>query len=102
MKILQFIQRVFALIGFDSNHSVWKIEHLVGFALTGLAIPSFFIFLFHVADTIKEFTDSIYITAVAITIFISFVNTILKKSKLTLLFNMLEENVNNSKYLINC
>lgn len=92
------MQRAFALMGFSSNKSFWNVEYLIGFATAGLAIPSFLIFLFHEADSAKEFTDSIYITAVSIAIFISFINTVHKRSKLTILFKMIEENVNNSEY----
>lgn len=99
METLQYIQQAFALIGFGTNHSLWNIYHLIGFAIAGLAIPSFFLFTIYVADTIKEFTDSIFMTAVAIAIFISFINTIHKRSKLILLFNLFEENIAKSEPL---
>lgn len=94
------MQRVFGLMGFSSNKSFWNVEFLIGFATAGVAIPSFLIFLFHVANSFKEFTDSIYITAVSIAISISFIDTVHKRSKLTILFKKIEENVNNSEYYL--
>lgn len=92
------MQRAFALMGFGSNESLWNAKYLIGYATAGLAIPSFLMYLFHVANSVKEFTDSIYITAVSIAIFISFINTVHKRSKLKILFKLIEENVNNSEY----
>lgn len=100
MKTLQFVQKIFAILGFSINQPLCNRKILNGFALFSLAIPSFFMFLFRVADTIKELTDSIYITAASITIFICFVNTVFTRSKLTLFFEMLEENVNNSEFTL--
>lgn len=91
------MQKVFALMGFSSNQSFWSIEYFIAFAITVLAIPSLLIYFFYVADSIKETTDSIYITAVSIAIFISFINTVYNRSKITILFKMIEENVNNSE-----
>lgn len=100
MKTLQFMQRMFVLMGFNSNNSLWNVQYLIGFATAGLSIPSFSIFLFHEAESVKEFTDSVYLTAVSITLFVSYINTILKRSELLNLFEVIEENVNNSKYSV--
>lgn len=101
MKTLQLMRYLFALMGFSSSKSLWNREFLIGYTTAALTIPSFLMFLFRVADSTQEFIDSIYITAVAIAISVAFLNTVYKRSKLIVLFDEIEENVNNSEYAKN-
>lgn len=97
MKTLRFIRQKFELLGFSSNQPLWNLHRKIGFVQAGLAIPSFFAFFFYVADSIEELTFSIYVTSISIVIFIAFINTIHKCSKMISLFDMIDESVNKSE-----
>ena len=101
MKTLLFVQKTLAMLGFSSNQPLCNKQFFTGFAVSCLSILSFSVFLLHEADTIKEFTNSIYVTAASVAIFTCFINTVFNRSKLTLFFEMLDENVNNSEYSYN-
>lgn len=98
MKTLQFTQRMLEFQGFNRvNQPLWNSKRVIASTQMILCIPSFFIYLVHVADTDKEITDSIFITSVSLLMGVSFINTVYQRSNLSLLFDKFEENVNNRK-----
>lgn len=85
------------LLGFGPDSKPFYQCHLDGICLSTIAITSSLIYLKYVASTVKEYTDSLFVTAVAICAAVCYVNVIFRKSQLFDYFNQFEENINSSK-----
>lgn len=76
MKLFQTVKKYFILIGFGPNLKPFNLHQVNGICLSTLAIASSIEYLNKVAQTTKEYTNSLYIIAVAISIVMCYVNVI--------------------------
>lgn len=97
MKLFQATQIYFERIGYSPHHERYNRHHVTGFfvSFTGLFLN--FMFLIHVAETVKEFTDSLYVVSAIVSTVLCFANTMHKTSELFAYFNQFEENVTTSR-----
>lgn len=75
-------------MGYSSNRRPFNEKQMIHGLVGLLIITSCCIHLFYVADTIQKYAESIFITSVAICIFISFVSTV---DKTVTIFVMIEK-----------
>lgn len=99
IKLFESIQSNMINLGFIPNQkNPFNLQHLRGFIIGLLAIILHFVFFVHVANTIKQYMDSIFMTTVGIAILVSFVSSVLKTKEIFDLINGLEEVINKSEY----
>lgn len=101
MKILQTVQNNLEILGISSIQSKQAFcngKVLLCLLLCGLLIVMNCVFLIDVAQSFKEYTDSIYITSVSVAVFSSLVFFIGKMSKLFEMIDSFEKIVDESKY----
>lgn len=103
MKIFQTVQRNLIPLGYVRDHAEYyklRRPHLVAIAtcvFTGGAI-SIFIFVIHLADSPAEYMDSLYMSAVLLSIFVSYLTTIWNMTKLFGFIDNLQKFCNESKF----
>lgn len=78
--ICETVQKYFAMLGISASQSIQKhpfnIQNLAVSCVFGITIIDGTIYIFHVADTFKEYTEAVYFTsttAINASIFASFV-----------------------------
>lgn len=90
MKVLQTVQNNLEIIGISSIQSKQKIYNrkaLLYLLLCGTLIIMNCVFLIDVAQSFKEYTDSIYITSVSVAVFFSLLLLI---SRMANLFELID------------
>lgn len=99
MKLFEFIQKKFEILGISSNSSKCTQEKLVMTCLIyGLSTTSSVAFLVFKANTFEEYTSNIYMTSTLIMISIFFVTLAIKKEKLFKLINNVKQFFDESEY----
>lgn len=105
MKIFQTVQNNLILLGYIRNHDgyryyLFRRSHLVAIAILmfTLSLTSLFTFATFLADSPAEYMDSFYIIAVVLSIFVSYLNTILNMSKFFDFIDNCEKVCNESKF----
>lgn len=101
MELFQTVQKNLTLLGFHRNRSdccnySFNRRNFCAIVIYIVGITSIFTFAVHSAKSPEEYMDSFYILAVLFTIFISFLTTNLKMSKLFNFFDNCEK-IHNSK-----
>lgn len=102
MKLFQAIQKNLEIIGISSivsGQTFYNRKVLLYLLLCGSLIVMNCIFLVHVAETFKEYTDSIYITSVSIALFVSVSFVIRRMANLFEFLDSLEKIINDSEYI---
>lgn len=98
MKIFQTIQTKFAVLGLKPNLRPFNnLQKLILFE-NFVQISSLCVYLFHVANTAKEYLESIHITATTILIVTSQVNLISQMATIFSFIDELEDVLNESKF----
>lgn len=105
MKIFQTVQNNLILLGYIRNHDgyryyLFRRSHLVAIAILmfTLSLTSLFTFATFLADSPAEYMDSFYIIAVVLSMFVSYLNTILNMSKFFDFIDNCEKVCNESKF----
>lgn len=95
MKILQTVKKCLALEGYCANRGAFnRLQLWIGFkCIVGLFFQTSYLF-FGLPKTPKEYMDSIFMSMVGITVFISFVSTVFKTEKIFEFMEKIEEIVN--------
>lgn len=96
IKIFQTDQEKFAFFNFERNQTAFDRPQLTLLAKSLLYLTSFLIYLLHVANTPRQYMDSILMTGTGTLIFISGVNMVFNKSTVFLLIDDVEGAVNES------
>lgn len=100
MKLHRTSQKHFELAGLEKNRSALNGTTQRMFFLSILSIISLIVYAFHVANTARQYMESIFITATGILIFISNISTILKAAKIFDIIDGTERLVNESECLL--
>lgn len=100
MKLFKTVQRNFALLDFNRNHNdrLFNRRNFLGVIIFVLGIVHHFTFVILSANTPEDYMDSAYILAVSVSIFVSYVTTIYKMTKLFDFFDDCENIRNKSKF----
>lgn len=88
MKIFQTALKLFSSCGFTKNESAFNGRQLFLFSICVVALVFQFMYLFRVADTPKQYMDSIFMTAVGFLVFISHVGIVFKTA---MMFDVLDD-----------
>lgn len=101
MELFQTVQTNLTLLGFIRNHGdcrnySFNRRNVCATVIYIVGITSIFIFAVYSANSPEEYMDSFYLLAVLFTIFISFMTTNLKMTKLFNFFDSCEK-IYNSK-----
>lgn len=103
MKLFQTLQRNLLLVKFHPNqtNSFFGLirQHSSCFSQSSMSIASLTLYLLHDASSVKEYMDSMFLTMAAITIFVSFSNTVFKTPELYTFLNSIEKAGNNSELI---
>lgn len=98
MKIFQTTQTNLALLGFERNLRPFNKRQrwilIEGF----LAVTACYVYLLLVADSSKEFMDSIFTTGVSNLILISHISTVLKTETIFVFIDDVEDVINASEF----
>lgn len=98
MKILQLIQMHLALNGYKNpNLRPCNGQQKWFFVEMFLSITSLYVYLLFVADSLKEYMDSILVTAVGTLVVISRISTILKMKTIFVFIDEVEKLLNASE-----
>lgn len=97
MKLFQVTQIYLEGLGFSRHLTRLNRYHVIGFIVSFTGIVSSIIFVIHVAETVKEFTDSLYIASVIICAVSGYAITIYKTRELFAYFDEYDENVTTSR-----
>lgn len=102
MELFQTIRRKIALLGFVPNHYDYPYypftrKHLRTHLIFSCDFISFCIFAIHVADSPKEYMDSLYIITAATALLISYLTITIKMAKLFDFFTNIEEGIHERK-----
>lgn len=102
MECFQTIRKKIALLGFIPNHYdyphyPYTREHLRTHSIFSWNMISLFIFAIHVADSAKEYMESLYIITATAALFTSYTTITLKMTKLFNFFDDIERNINERK-----
>lgn len=82
MIVGQTIQKIGCEIGLGQNQRRFNAKQLEYIFISVSYLCTLFIFLFHVANTPKEYTDGFYITETSVLIFIAYSSTIFQAAKI--------------------
>lgn len=98
MERFQTIRREIALLGFipdhqDYLHYPFTKRHLGAHLICSLNIISVCIFAVHVADSPKEYMDSLYIITATVAISVSYTTIAFKTTKLFTVFSDIEKGI---------
>lgn len=97
MKLFQLLQKNFEFLGFSQNLHPFNQRQLILYFEGVLILVSFVLFMFFIANSVKEFMNSFYLITAAIITIISFTSTVLKAPILFHFFDFIEQSVNSSK-----
>lgn len=101
MKLFEIVQRNLALMGYSPNQRPFTKKQIQIGVTKALCISLHGINLIYVANTPKEYMQSIFDTSVTVLVFISFISTILKMNIIFILIDKLQALVNDSKLNLN-
>lgn len=101
MKILQKVQKQFALVGISpsSDHSteLFNKKIFVGFFLYGYPIVSQIIYIVQVANGFIEYVECVCATAASTIVFVCFASIVLRKAAVFKLIDDVEKLIDTSK-----
>lgn len=101
MKIFQVIQKNFAMAGFQRKLATQSYplngEIFMGFLILGSGLTSILMYIFTEAQTLPEYTQSIYICSIATLLFIDLFIILLNVGKTFNLIDCCEDLANTSK-----
>lgn len=97
MKIFNTVQKHLASIGYRANQNPFNTQQLSIILMGIFATISQCIYLFFIAKTLKEFMDSILMTAANFLVFISNLSTIHKMATIFIFIDSIEKAINESK-----
>lgn len=101
MKVFQLTQKNFAIVGITSNWAIksqpfnWKI--FTCFSVLGSSIICSLMYILFEADTLNEYTQSIYSGSMTASIILSFMLVIINVKKMFQLIDICEDIVNTSE-----
>lgn len=98
MKIFQTVQMHLASINYRPNERPFNNGILKQCLKSVLYISCQFVYLFNIADTPKEFMDSIFTTAVGVLVNVSFLSTALKMKTIFIFIDEVESTIETSKF----
>lgn len=102
MKVFQLTQKNFAIVGITSNWAIksqpfdWKIFE--GFSILSSSIICSLMYILFEADTLNEYTQSIYSGSVSASIIVCLMIIIINVKKLFQLIDICENIVNTSEF----
>lgn len=99
MKIFQTVQKHLASIGYRANQNPFNLQQLTIIFMGILAIFSQCVYLFFIANTTKEFLDSILMTTIGILVFISNLSTVHKTATIFIFIDSVEKGIHGSMLL---
>lgn len=95
MKIFHTIQKAFGILGFSSNQSLHRYPFngriWMGFVVFGICLISYLYYLFNIANTFMEYTQSVYVTGAVILIGSSYIIILIKMKKLFQFIDFVED-----------
>lgn len=97
MKIFQSAQRRFAILGIGPNKPPWNGTTLLILFIFVILISFYAVFLVNMANTFKEYTENIYLTASMSTITFIFAVFVVKMKMMFELIDLLENCIEKSK-----
>ena len=97
MKLFQTTKKYFERCGFTPRGDIINACHVKGFITITIGITCNLMFIYRVAETVKELTESLYVTAAIISLFLCYVTTISKTIEFFAFFNQFNENVTKRK-----
>lgn len=97
MKIFQTVQKHLASIGYRRNERSFNNDISVQLLKSILYIMCQWVYLLHIANTPKEYMDSIFMSAVGILVNISFLSTVLKMKTIFIFIDAAENAINTSE-----
>lgn len=97
MKLFQSTQKSLAFGGFIKNQPAFNRTQLRMMFLSILFLGLQCIYLFHVANTPRQYMDSIFMTTVGILVFIAFVSSIFNTTAIFDLIYQFEETISKSE-----
>lgn len=97
MKLFQEIRTYFEQNGFNPHRKGYNQCHVNGFLISSTAIVLSLVFLKNLAETVKEFTDSLYVVTAIVSMILCYANTIFKTTEIFAYFDQFDENVTTSK-----
>lgn len=96
MKIFETVLKHLDSIGFKENQHRFNRIQIETHLKAALNVSLICVQLFHVANTLKEYMDGIFLITVAILVFISRASTAFKTTTIFIFINRLEEIINDS------
>lgn len=98
MRILQTLQQKFAILGICSIEMYHnKNKLLIGFLIFGISTISHFVFPFGVANTFEEYTNSIYMTTMTLSLLTVYSIVIWKTGKIFQFIEGCEQTIGKSE-----
>lgn len=99
MKLFQLIRKNFMALGIDSKQAFdstkpYNKKILGCFFMIGLNNIFFLVYMFHIAESFLEYTESMYMASAAIVIGVIFICLVLKMKKLFELIDGIEKHIN--------
>lgn len=98
MKIFETVQKHLASIGYAVHQSPFNIQQLRIICMGIMTIFMQCVYLFCIANTTKEFMDSILMTTAGILVFISNLSTAHKTATIFIFIERISKVVNESKF----
>lgn len=98
IKIFQNLKNQMDVLRFGRTRShPFAKKHFIGVFISNIAIIQTFLFLVFEADEFEVMLESIYITTVGISIYLSFINMLFNTPKLFMFLDKMDEFVNRSE-----
>lgn len=97
MKILQTTQKNMEFGGLIRDQSAFNNTQLRTFFISAVFLTLQIVYPLHVANTPRQYLDSIFMTAAGYLIFISFMSIALKTTEVFNFIDDLEQRINDSK-----
>lgn len=98
MKIFQTVQKHLAAIGYRPNQRPFNGDILRQCVKCVLFTTAQFVYLFYFAKTPAEFINSIFVAAIGVLVFLSFLSTNWKMDIIFIFIEETEEVINGSKF----
>lgn len=98
MKLLQFTQKIFKIVGIDSPQNPFNRRMLMVFSVCCMSSASACVFLFHEAKNFMEYSNSIYITTAFLLVVVCYTILITKMEDTFELIDNLESTVEKSTF----
>lgn len=99
MKIFESIIKYFAAIGITAQSRPFNMQNLLTFVVFAIMMVVVGEFLFFEASSFREYTESIYISSIIFTIFVTFLFIIWKRENIFQFIDCFEKIAETSKYI---